>query len=378
METQAYLIFALNDLQYGIKTTQVREIFQLPEITPIADVPDDIIGILNFRGKILPVMHLAKRLGQEHPSCQLSDSIIVIEWQGLQVGMVVNRVYDVQSLQTSRIEPVPTYDFRNHVHTAFATGVAKMDDTLIMLLNPETLIRQPDEVAMMVWEAKLNNVESFLESNDTQSNPPTPPLEDTAYPNEQIFAAQPIPVLTNFFSLYCPDATPKAQQIFHQRAIDLRQSLESSDISRLTPLAVIKLGEEYFGIELQQVREFINIRHTMAIPCCPPHVIGNMNLRGEVMTLIDIRQPLNLTQPDNTVAKAVVIEVDDIVAGITVDQVLDVVYLPPSDISPMPTAIPNGCQAFFQGVTSYYQKTLSILDLSKLLFQGNLIVNQVA
>lgn len=386
METAAYLFFELDDLQYGIETAHVREIFQLPELTPIADTPGDIIGILNLRGKILPVMHLAKRLGQDYLSCQLMDSIIVVEWQGLQVGMVVNRVHDVQSLPSASIEPASSYEYRNHGHTAFAAGVAKVDDRLLLLLNPETLIRQPDNVALMTWEAKLNDLDSDLDSalesdldNHSKldrSDQDIPPQDMSAYPNEQIFAAQQTPILTNFFSLYCPQATPADRQVFHQRAIALRQPLESSDISQLVPLAVINLGDEYFGVNLQQVREFINIRHIRPIPCCPPHIMGNMNLRGDVMTLIDIRNALNLTRSADNTAKAIVIEVDDIVAGITVDQVLDVVYLPPSDISPMPIA--KRRQTFFQGVTRYYQKTLSILDLSKVLSQGGLIVDQAA
>lgn len=363
MDNQTYLIFELNDLQYGIDTAYVWEIFQLPEITPIADAPGDIIGILNFRGKILPIMHLAKRLGQDMPSCQLSDSVIVIEWQGLQVGVVVNQVYDVQSFHISCIEAAPTYELRSYANTAFAVGVAKLDDNLITLLNPETLIRQTNDVTLMTWEAKLNDLDDD---------------NATAYPSERVLEAQEIPVLTDFFSLYCPNSTTKEQQIFRQRALSLRHSLETSDINRLMPLAVIGLGEEYFGVELHYVREFINTRYVMPIPCCPQHIVGNMNLRGEVMTLIDIRETLNLSQPENMSSKAIIIEVDDIVAGITVDQVLDVVYLPPSDISAMPAAVPDRCQAFFQGATRYAHNTLSILDLSKLLSQGSLVINQAA
>ncbi|MGD1950895.1 MAG: chemotaxis protein CheW [Leptolyngbyaceae cyanobacterium] len=357
METQTYLIFELNDLQYGIETAPIREIFQLPELTPIADAPGDIIGILNCRGKILPIMHLAKRLGQETPVCQVNDSVIVIEWQGLQVGMVVHNVHDVQSLHASTIEAAPTYELRDHSHTAFAAGIAKLDNSLVTLLNAEALIRQTDDVALMAWEAKLNDLDSA-----------------TAYPSERIFEVQEIPVLTDFFSLYCPKSTPEEQHIFRQRAVDLRQSLETSDIGSLLPLAVIGLGEEYFGVDLHQVREFINIRHVMPIPCCPDHIVGNMNLRGEVMTLVDIREALKLTQSEIDAVKAVVIEVDDIIAGITVDQVLDVVYLSPSDVFSMPAA----AQSQFQGTTHYAQKNLSILDLSKILTQGSLVVNQAA
>ncbi|MEM9484624.1 MAG: chemotaxis protein CheW [Cyanobacteria bacterium P01_F01_bin.116] len=364
MENRSHLIFELDDLRYGIETSHVREIFKLPELTPVADAPGDIIGLLDFRGTILPIMHLAKRLGQQMPSCQLSDSIIVIECQGLQVGMVVSWVHEVQSLPPSMIEAVPTYELREHIHTAFAAGIAKVNDRLITLLNPETLIRQTDAVAMMAWEARLDD----LDSDDSI----------TAYPDEQVFEAQPIPVLTNFFSLYCPDISPEEQQILRQRAAQLRHSLENTDISQLQSLVVIRLGEEYFGLELQQVREFINVRQVRSIPCCPPHIMGNINLRGEVMTLIDIRETLNMTRSVDHVPKAVVIEVDDIAAGITVDQVLDVVYLPPSDIVPMPAALTQTSQSFFQGATHYREKNLSILNLPKLFSEGGLVVDQAA
>ena len=374
METQVYLLFELNDLQYGIEITQVREIFELPELPPLADAPGDIIGILNFRGTVLPIMHLAKRLGQDCPPCQLSDSIVVVDWQGLQVGMVVNKVHDVQSFPSLSIESVPTYELRKHSHTAFAKGIAKANDSLITLLNPETLIRQTDEVTMMTWEARLNS----LDDDVAPISEETVFTDATAYPREQIFEVSSGLSLTSFFSLYCPQATPTEKKVFRQRAMGLKQSLETSDLTSLKALAVIELGKEYFGIELQQVREFINTRQIRPVPGCPTHILGNMNLRGEVMTLIDIRKALNLPGSDNKATKAVIVEAENIVAGITVDQVLDVVYLPPSDISSMPAAMSKRCQAFFQGATHYYQNTLSILDLSKLLAQGGLIVDQAA
>ena len=363
MESQIYLTFELNSLWYGLKIDHIREIFKLPELTPIADAPGDIIGILNLRGDILPVMHLAKRLGQTVPACQVSDSVIVIEWQGVCVGMVVNWVHGVQALPSSMIEPVPTYEYRNSVNLAFASGVAEIDDHLVLLLNPESLIRQTDEVSMMAWEANLDNM-------DDERNTP--------YPDEQMVDTQQQPAFTNFFSRCHPNITLEEKAIFHQRAVHLRHTLESSDVSELIPLAVVELEGEYFCLELQQIQEFINIPRMQPIPCCPPHIMGNINLRGEIMTLIDIRQALDLTHTVENISKAVIIEVDEIVAGIMVDQVLDVIYLTSSEITEVPTTLPKSYQTFFQGTTQYHQKSLSVLDLSQVLFQGDLVVDQVA
>ncbi|MCG8367111.1 MAG: chemotaxis protein CheW, partial [Pseudanabaenales cyanobacterium] len=292
----------------------------------------------------------------------------------LQVGMVVHHVYDVQTLNASAIEPEPAYGRSNPIHTAFVAGVAKGDDQLITLLNTETLIRQTDDVALMIWEAKLNGVDSsaFQISKSSPDNGIALP------PDEQPIATQQTAPLTHFFANYCPGSTPAERQVFHQRALGLRQSLESPEITDFMALAVVGLGKEYFGLNLERVREFINIRNITPIPCCPPHILGNINLRGEVMTLVDIRKALNLPPQEERATKAIVIEVDDIVAGVTVDAVLDVIYLSSADVASMPTALPKRYQDFFQGAAHYRQTALSILDLSKLLFQGGLIVDQAA
>ena len=143
-------------------------------------------------------------------------------------------------------------------------------------------------------------------------------------------------------------------------------------------LAVVGLGEEYYGLELEKVREFINIPTVTRIPCCPQHIVGDINLRGEVMTLVDIRKALNLSPSEDSTTKAIVVEVDDVVAGITVDKVLDVMYLPLSDITSIPLAVTKNRQDFFLGTAPYQERTLSILDLPKILYQGGITVDQAA
>lgn len=90
METKPYLIFSLDNLYYGVNAQVVQEIFYLPELVPITETPTDIVGLLNLRGKIIPVMHLDIRLKHQIQECRLSDSVIVLELEGLQIGIIVN------------------------------------------------------------------------------------------------------------------------------------------------------------------------------------------------------------------------------------------------------------------------------------------------
>ena len=98
-----------------------------------------------------------------------------------------------------------------------------------------------------------------------------------------------IPNFSSFYDLYCPNATPGERSIFRQRADNLRQPLESLNVtSKLMTLAVIGFGNKYFGLDLELVQAFTDITDFTPIPCCPNYIVGNMNLRGEIVTLVDM------------------------------------------------------------------------------------------
>ena len=103
MEAQNFIICSLNNSFYGIEASVVKEIFYLPELTFVAEAPFDIVGVLNLRGDILPVMDLYICLGQQPQNYQLTDSIVVLNWEGFQVGVIVNQVHEVQSIAAKEI-----------------------------------------------------------------------------------------------------------------------------------------------------------------------------------------------------------------------------------------------------------------------------------
>ena len=179
---------------------------------------------------------------------------------------------------------------------------------------------------------------------------------------------------------FCPNATPKERAIFQERAKNLRLETQSQDFSNLIPLAVIGLNEEYFAINLGVVQEFTYIHKVTPIPCTPQHIFGNINLRGEIVTLLDIRGVLNMpiSSTTSTRNKALIFKVDDLIAGIMVDEVLDVMYLNPLDIKSIPSAI-NNSQAdneYLLGTAIYREKMMSIIDFHKIIAYKGLIVEE--
>ncbi|NWF59698.1 MAG: chemotaxis protein CheW [Fischerella sp.] len=343
MKNKEYLTFRIHNLLYGIDADLVQEMFPLPELIPITEAPSDIIGILLLREQIVPIVHIGVLLDYPLKDCQLSDYVIVVLWKGLQIGLLVHEVNQVLELDATVIEQETFFGLINHVNAAFIAGIAKVKSDTILLLNFEKLIRQPDALVTLIWDAEsqLDRITAF-----------------TSF----------------FYDLYCPNATSEERAIFKQRADNLRQSVQDLKFTKnLISLAVIGFGTEYFGLELELIQEFTDIRNLTPIPCCPKHIIGNMNLRGEIITLVDIRNILNLSiTPVKVGSKAVVVQVDDIVAGLPVDQVFEVIYLNSAEIIPLPT----GNKKYLLGTTPFQEKTLSVIDLRKIFINGELAVNE--
>ncbi len=346
-EHHSYLVFSLNGSRYGVTTSAVQEIFFLPALTPIDEAPRDIVGVVNLRGEILPVMDLNLRFFQRSLDYQITDSIIVVEWQTVKVGLIVNQVHEVQDIPTEAIAAQISYGRQNGSPSHhYITGVAKNLTELVMLLNPEQLIQYSDSSETLPFE--LNGTE----------------LPSTAS-------------LAHKTRRFCPNATPEERALFQERADNLMKLSEGEDFTGLMPIAVIGLNDEYFGLDLNVVREFTDIREITPIPCCPSRIIGNMNLRGEIVTLIDIRETLNLpiTRAIGG-SKVMVVHIDQLVAGIAIQEVCDVMYLHPSKIAPVPAAIHAANDEYLRGTAPYREKMMSLLDLPKILTQGELEVNE--
>ena len=342
MKSNYYLIFTVNSHLYGVEASFVQEIFSLPELTIIPDSPDDIIGVVNLRGQILPVMDINLRFRYQTTDYKITDSVIVFTWENIKIGMIVNQVHQVENIEESTITKKVEYgrELKNKNNALFLAGIAKLEKDLVTLLKIENLI-------------KYIEIENLDIKDDLNQN------EDTVMRSR----------------IFCPDATAEEREIFQQRALNLMSATKSEDFIGLIPLAVIGLNEECFGVELKLVREFTETRKITPIPCCPPHIVGNINLRGEILTLVDIRGILNFNYTEQNTAKAMVIQVDDLVVGVLINDVFDVTYIKTSDLMLIPTAVHTNNNEYLRGTASFRDKIMTILELEKIFRQGELIVN---
>jgi len=134
--------FRIGNETYGVRIASVREIVRVPEITIVPNAPDTIEGVINLRGKIIPVMDLRKRFGSTTIQPDKKNRILVVELESKLLGLIVSSASEVLKIPPSEIES-PGSVFAEG-ESSYVTGVGKLKGRLIILLDIARLLRQPE------------------------------------------------------------------------------------------------------------------------------------------------------------------------------------------------------------------------------------------
>ena len=141
---QEYLTFTLGQEQYGVDILKVQEIRGWETLREMHDVPSYIKGVLDFRGRIIPIVDLRIRFGVE-PVEYLPTTVVIVlsRGDGDMMGVVVDAVSDVLSIRSDDIKPAPRLGAL--IDNEYVTGMVSMEQGMVMLIDAERLI-DPDEL----------------------------------------------------------------------------------------------------------------------------------------------------------------------------------------------------------------------------------------
>jgi purine-binding chemotaxis protein CheW len=128
-----YLTFSLTNNWYGIPISYVREINQITEITDIPRAPAFVKGVINLRGKIIPVVDLALKFGLAEVVRSRSTCVIVLEAESGQVGVIVDQVNEVIDFTAEQIETSPALNESQDLD--FLMGLGKLPDRVLLLVD---------------------------------------------------------------------------------------------------------------------------------------------------------------------------------------------------------------------------------------------------
>ena len=377
------LIFQVGETLFALPALVVSEIHALPLLAPLPETAPFILGLFDLRGEIVPVLDLNARFGNASPRLELENKLIVLRFDGAPVAILADEVCAVTHILAAQIGAPPAHGRQSGLAAPFVAGVTRIDDEIVLLLHLPHLLDFGRDKPDFKSEFQLNSgFESGLKSGLGAGESRVWTVAEREILQERALRLRSIAVSDTRSGDFDSEAAPSEKR---------------------APVAIFTLGGEEFAASLDTVREFASVTAVASVPCCPPHILGQINLRGDIVTLVDVREPLRTARttppffaslpgaPPQKPVPVVVVEHEGAAVGIAVDEVRDVLYLRPEDWTALDAdsdatrsselrgaekrPSESGRRFFARGAI-YQGRLLPLLDIARLLGEGGLEVDQ--
>ncbi len=143
-EVLQFVTFTLNDEEYAVDILSVQEINRITEITKVPNSPDYVEGVINLRGKVIPVINLRNKFGFEEKATDDDSRIIIMEIQGIINGVIVDSVSEVLRIPASAIEAAPAV--ASDTISQYIKGLAKLENRLVILVEIDHLVEEAVQI----------------------------------------------------------------------------------------------------------------------------------------------------------------------------------------------------------------------------------------
>ncbi|PLX65709.1 MAG: chemotaxis protein CheW [Denitrovibrio sp.] len=144
-----YVNLLLNNEKYGIDIMDIEEILRMLEITKVPKAPDFVEGIINIRGKVIPIVDLRKKIGITANEYTNSTRIIVVGLKGKKVGLIVDQVEEVLRVETNIIDKAPAAS--TSVDNTYIKGVARLKSGMVIILDVHEIFGKSEANALSMF-----------------------------------------------------------------------------------------------------------------------------------------------------------------------------------------------------------------------------------
>lgn len=139
-----FVTFTLADEEYAVDILNVQEINRITEITTLPNAPHYVEGVVNLRGKVIPVINLRKKFGLPDKEADDTSRIIIMDIKGVTNGLIVDSVAEVLRIPSDIVEPAPPVT--SNMNSQFIKGIAKLESRLIILIDIDKLMGEAVQV----------------------------------------------------------------------------------------------------------------------------------------------------------------------------------------------------------------------------------------
>ena len=154
--TQQYLTFNVGDELYAINVANIREVLEFQSVSRVPRMPEYMRGIINLRGKVVPVLDLKMRFSLGQTEKSVNTSVIVTEiydnGEELVIGLLSDSVSEVVDIDTEKIEPPP--NIGTNIDSSFIQGMGKLEDNFIIILNIDKVLTSDHILALTTDSVK--------------------------------------------------------------------------------------------------------------------------------------------------------------------------------------------------------------------------------
>jgi purine-binding chemotaxis protein CheW len=150
-----YVLFRLGEEEFGLPIEQVSGIIRYEEPTPVPQAPPSVDGVINLRGRVVPVVNLCRTFAQRAFEPSATSRIIVTESEAGTVGLAVDAANEVARVETDEIKPAPETALSAETNEAFA-GVVDRGGRLVLLLRLDQVIPRPESLLSVSEEVALD------------------------------------------------------------------------------------------------------------------------------------------------------------------------------------------------------------------------------
>ncbi|MZP28918.1 hypothetical protein GTO91_04240 [Heliobacterium undosum] len=334
----AYMILPHQGQRYAVPTVAVRQISNLPYLQPAKEYPSPVVGLLHWRGRVIPVLDLNRCLGRGDRPMSLTDRLVILEAEGKHFGLVVEDCCEMREFSDEELDLPDTFRGASRFPSYMKRTFSDREGLCFIIDLPRLLAEAVDEANR---------------------------LEEGQAPDDGTRASK--------------SWTAEERRILLTRARELLRGKGKSGEEGTRTGAVVVIGQERFWIDIHFVREFASADPLIPIPCTPPFVAGVSKLRGQLITVFDLRPLIGAAKErlSRETGRLVVVEAEGVLAGLLVEEVIDVVPIRPEKVRLSPLALQTIPEEYAGGEVQFAEKArATILDVARILSKGDLVIQE--
>ena len=296
-----YVVFRLAGYEYALDVRVVREVVRSPRISPVVEASGFVEGVINLRGKMAPVVDLGKRL-HSSPTERTGESVVIVLKPGSRlVGFIVSSITELATIREQAIEPPAEMDGEDRSY--WARGMACLDDRLIVILNPDGILRADEQCAHRFTDYDEARAESTGKAE---------------------------PALRRIISFELDDELYGA---------DIHEVAEIMEMTPIMPLPNTRAS----------VLGLINLRGA-TVPVIDLRLEFGLNVKP--------------CTPDTRI---IIMKHSNLLVGVVVDRMWELLRIAAGDLQPVPPGVASIHPRFFRGVCSVTKHMLVLLDMGRIL-----------